>query len=393
MDAPQYGGLNGPARAAHSYAGRGQHRRVAFYRPTREQIRRRVQSDFKAAFGNDAVLYEGTVEHGFAEALVGLSHAKHGRLDQIYRDAFPHLASDAGVVKWASFFGIFRTRATYATGTVTVAGDNGAEIPAGSIITRDADGFEYRTLDLWTIGGGPNHVPVQARVPGSIGNATGMPVTDMHFQSAIAGVSSFCEPTGVDGLTGGADAETIPALRTRLLAALAEPAGGGKVGDYVRWAKLVTGVTRAWEYGNEPAVGDVTVLIMRDLDVDPFPGAPEVAEVLAKIVEFAPIALPTPTVQAPIKYSLALEIELTIEAGAVLADVKAAIVAAVQDMLATRAAPPADVGGGVLYRSWITEAISSAVGELDHKLNVPGADVTLAQWEIPTLDSADVTWV
>jgi len=369
---------------------------MAFYRPTREQIQRRVESDFRSAFGNGAVLYPGTMEHAFAQALIGLSHAKHGRLDQIYRDAFPHLASDAGVVKWARFYNIFRNKATYATGQIYVYGVDGTIVPAGAIFARQADGFEYRATAAAEVGAitpGRATVDVTARVPGALGNYVTTIGNQLVITESIAGISGLHE-TKLNGCEGGADAETIPALRTRLLAALAEPAGGGKVGDYVRWAKLVTGVTRVWEYGNEPAVGDVTVLFMRDLDADPFPGAPAIAAVLASIVEFAPIALPTPTVQAPIDAPLVLEIELTIEAGAVLADVKAAIVQAIRDMLATRAAPPADIGGGVLYRSWITEAISSAVGELDHKLLLPVGDVALAQWEIPTLADPDaqITW-
>lgn len=363
---------------------------MPFYRPTREQIRRRVQSDFRNAFGNDAVLYEGTIEYAFCEALVGLSHAQHGRLDQIYRDAFPHLASEQGVVNWARFYNVFRNKATYAEGLVGLAGVIGSELPKGSIVARDADAFEYRTLEDWVIDGGANLVSVRARKPGAAGNCDA--ATTMRFQEPTEGVLS--ETQSYEAFGGGADAETIPAMRTRLLEILAEPAGGGKIGDYVRWAKLVTGVTRAWEYGNTPNVGDVTVLFMRDLDTDPFPGAPALADVLEMLTLYAPIALPTPTVQSPIDHPLVLEIELTIEDDAVLADVKAAIVVSIQEMLATRASPPAE-DGGVLYRSWITEAISTTVGEKDHKLITPALDVDLSQWEIPTLNDPDaqITWV
>ena len=232
-------------------------------------------------------------------------------------------------------------------------------------------------------------LPVQARVPGLAGNTESADV-DLKAQPSIVGVSS--SEVTLNALSGGADAEEIEAFRARLLAVLAEPPGGGKIGDYVAWAKLVTGITRAWEYGNVPKVGDVTVLVMRDLDVNPFPGAPELATVLAQIVEFAPIGLPTPTVQAPVELPLLLEIELTIEDGAVTADVRTAIIAAIREMLITRSAPPADVGGGVLYRSWITEAISGSTGEKDHKLLSPLVDVDLAQWAIPTLADGAITW-
>ena len=118
---------------------------MPFVRPTREQIRRRVQGDFIAAFGNDAVLYEGTMEYAFCEAIVGISHAAHGRLDQVYRDAFPHLASEAALVKWAAFYNVFRLKATYAASQITIHdGVDGTVVPKGTIFTR-ADGFEYAT--------------------------------------------------------------------------------------------------------------------------------------------------------------------------------------------------------------------------------------------------------
>lgn len=365
---------------------------MPFYRPTRDEIRRRIQSDFRFAFGNDAVLYVGTMEYAFCEAMVGLSHAKHGRLDQIYRDAFPHLASEPALVKWAAFYNVFRNKALYATGNVTLSGVDGSPVPKGTILVR-SDGFEYRVLDDHLIGElavGEVLLAVQAKIPGALGNSTLPGDTQLRVQSSLDGVDSYCE--SASGLSGGADAEEVTALRARLLAILAEPAGGGKVGDYVRWAKMVTGVTRAWEYGRVPKLGHVTTLFMCDLEANPFPTPTKVAEVKAMQMLFAPIALPEPIVQEPLAHALTLEIELTIEDDAVLADVKTAIVASIQEMLKVRMAPPADIGGGVLYRSWISEAISLTVGEKDHKLNIPAADVALAQWKIPTLDAADVSW-
>lgn len=363
---------------------------MPFYRPSRDEIRRRVQSDFKFAFQNDAVMYAGTMEYAFCEAVVGISHAAHGRLDQIYRDSFPHLASAPGLVKWAAFYNVFRNKATYASGTVIFYGAGGTAIPKKTVVAR-ADGFEYRTTADGVVDGGSGsvHIPVTARTPGAAGNATS--TASVQVQESITGIDSFCEVSG--SITGGADAEEVAALRARLLAILAEPPGGGKVGDYVRWAKLVTGVTRAWEFGRVPKIGYVTTLFMCDLEADPFPTPTKVAEVKAMQMLFAPIALPEPIVQEPLEHVLTLEIELTIEDDAVLADVKAAIVVSIQEMLKVRMAPPADIGGGVLYRSWISEAISLTVGEKDHKLNVPAADVALAQWKIPTLDAGAITWI
>lgn len=364
---------------------------MPFLRPTIVQIRRRIQSDFRHAFQNDAVLYPGTIEHAFCEAIVGLSHAAHGRLDQIYRDAFPHLASEVGVVNWARFYNVFRNRATYAEGPIRVYGTDGSVIPVGTIFARSADGFEYRTLAEHVLAPGTDIIQVRAKTPGTSGNYVTTITNTLSLQGSLPGVSTFAD-TSVPGCTGGADAELTEALRARLLAVLAEPPGGGTWGDYIRWAKLVTGVTRAWEFGCVPKIGDVTLLFMRDLDPDPFPAGASLTDVEEQIAEFAPIALPPCTVQAPNKYTLTLTIDdLTIEANAVLADVRAAIIVSIQEMIATRAEPAA-ADGDVFYRSWITEAISTTTGEVDHKLTSPVGDVVLSKWDLVTLDAADVTW-
>ena len=358
---------------------------MAFARPTLAQIRRRVQSDFQHAFKNDAVLYPGTIEYAFCEAIVGLSHAKHGRLDQIYRDSFPHLASEPALVKWAADYNMFPNKAAYAEGPVRIYGVAGTAIPNTTILARQADGFEYRTLQDEVIGGsGFVDALSRARVPGVAGNYESSLTNQLALQTSIGGVVSIAESV-IPHFTGGSEAETPAELRVRLLELLASPPGGGQTGDYIRWAKLVTGVTRAWEYGNTPSIGYVTVLFMRDGDTDPFPGAPEIADVLAQINEFAPIALPEPIVQSPIEAALTIEIELTIEPGAVQADVEAAVSASIIAMIRARAEPaPAD--GTPFYRSWISEAISTTSGELDHKLNLPAADVSLFQWQIVTTD-------
>lgn len=358
---------------------------MPFYRPSRDDIRRRVQSDFRYEFGNDAVLIPGTVEHAFCESIVGLSHGVHGRLDQIYRDAFPHLASEPALVKWAAFYGMFRNRATYASGIMLFFGQVGATIPTGTIVARP-DGFEYKVTAGATIEDSPIHLPVQARVPGAAGNAPS--TMEMALRDSVVGVQSNCEPNSA-GLTGGADAEMPEALRVRLLALLNEPEGGGKMGDYVRWAKQVTGVTRAWEFGNTPKVGNVTVLFMQDDDATPFPEGPELQAVKDWIMLFAPTGLPPVEVLPPVPHPIALTIELTLEAGAILADVRAAIIVSLENMIKARA-EPAVQDGVLFYRSWISEAISTTTGELDHKLTVPSDDITLAQWDLVTLGV--VTW-
>jgi uncharacterized phage protein gp47/JayE len=130
---------------------------------------------------------------------------------------------------------------------------------------------------------------------------------------------------------------------------------------------------------------------MRDLDDgDPFPDAGEVAEVAAKLAEFAPLIGPPPVAMAPVKQPLALNIAMTLEPGYDLTAVRAAVYQSIRDMLATRFSPKAVPG--VLFRSWITEAISGTPGEYNSVLVTPGFDVPVAAFTLPVLEDGGITW-
>ncbi|MFW1504105.1 baseplate J/gp47 family protein, partial [Vibrio parahaemolyticus] len=61
--------------------------------------------------------------------------------------------------------------------------------------------------------------------------------------STVPGV----QPNGIsDGITGGADVESVSSVLERLLFRKRNPPMGGAVHDYVAWCREVPGVTRAW---------------------------------------------------------------------------------------------------------------------------------------------------
>ncbi|MBL9102172.1 MAG: baseplate J/gp47 family protein [Myxococcales bacterium] len=358
---------------------------MPFYRPTLDEIRKRIESDFAYEMGSQAARIPGTIEYGLREALAGASHGLHGRLAQVAKDAFPHSAEDVEMQKWAAYYNVFRNPALPSAGVLTFFGTNGSEIPIGTRAVR-ADKREYKTIELGTIEAGSAQVNAVAVLPSLTGDHGAG--TELTLKDPVEGIES-----GVTSGTfsGGADLELYRDLRRRLLERLANPPSGGGPGDYVAWAKEVTGVTRAWQFGKVPALGYVTLLFMRDLDEDgPFPDGPECDAVLAKLKEHAPVALPDPIVIATLEKELNLEIKLLVEDGAVEADVKDAIVASIQDMIAVLAEPSATVS--VFYRSWISKAISTTPGVKDHVLVDPPDNVALAQWELVTLADDAVTW-
>ncbi len=373
---------------------------MPYPRPTLAEIKKRRISDYEYELGAQNARLPGTIEYGLATSGSGTAHGLHGRIDQVAKNAFPWSADDAGTVKWAAFYGVFPNPAVRAAGEALIWGVNATVIPIGTEVTR-SDGAEFVVIstpakvdgvDAPNIIGDPHpghaHVLIEAKVAGTAGNTK--VGTQLSLKSPLGGVVG-CEVHGSPGLHGGTDAESIISLRGRLFERLSKPPSGGGPGNYEAWAKQVSGVTRAWEYGKVPTPGHVTVLFMRDLDDDPFPGIGSVAAVETELLKYAPLHLAGLHVLAPQDLALSLEIQLTIEPNANLTSVRAAIIKSIQDMLATQAAPAA-ADGALLYRSWISEAISTTPGEKDHKLIVPAGDVVLAQWQLPTLDAANVTW-
>jgi len=363
---------------------------MPFFRPSVIQIRKRRIADYEFELGSQAARLPGTVENGLAVSGSGAAHGLHGHLDDAARNAFPHLADDERLRQWGNTFGVYQIEAVRASGTglfsPSTAGD--ANLPLGTIMTR-ADGREYEVLaDTLIIGANlVTEAPIRARIAGAEGYlAAGSFLT---IQTPVAGVQSSAQ-VGVD-VQNGLDEESTEALRIRILARLADPPKGGGPGDYISWAKLVPGVTRAWEYPHAPKVGYVTVLFMRDLDLDPFPDPTEVQAVADELALHAPVVAPAPIAEAPVKLELFLTIELIVEPGFLAATVQTNIYKSIRDMLAVRFSP--QPLASVLYKSWISEAISQSVGELDHKLTNPPADLAVAEKELPVLSDGNITWV
>lgn len=359
---------------------------MTFYRPPLQKIIDRDTSDFEYELGTQAARLPHTPERAFVRAHAGAVHGLYGKLDHTAKNAFPQTAEDAQLVRWASFFGVAQKPARAARGKILISGTAGTLIDSAEARWRRADGTLYRILaDHTKTVADFDAVDAVAVEPGAGGNCTSG--TTVSLTSPISGINTVAT-VGVDGMVGGVEVESYNELRTRLLERLANPPSGGGVGSYVAWAKEVEGVTRVWEFGKVPKLGHVTVLFMRDTDSDPFPDALEITEVESKILEYAPLHLAGLHVDKPINKPLVLEILLTPNSP----EVQDAVVKSVQDMLARKSAPPS-IDGVTFYRSWISEAISAAAGEVDHKLNIPTGDITLNQFELLTLSAVAVTFV
>lgn len=351
---------------------------MAFARPTLTEITSRIQNDLTTRLTLTGAALRRSVVTVLSSVLAAAAHLLHGHLDYLAKQLFPDTSEADSLVRQAALFGLTRIAATFATGTATVTGTNGTVIPAGTVLQR-ADGAHYSVNADVTIASGTATLTLTALVAGVAGNVDVAGV--VTFVSPIAGVSGT--GTVATAVSGGADAETDDALRTRLLARMKQAPHGGNALDYVTWAMEVAGVTRAWSYSQELGAGTVSVRFVRDNDGSGaaiIPDAGEVTAVQAYIDARRPVTAAV-TVVAPIADTLNFTIHIVPDT----TDTRAAVTAELTDLLRRSAKP-----GGTILLSQIRTAVGVAAGVTDFSVTAPAADDTHATGHIAIMGT--VTW-
>ncbi|GAB2182684.1 baseplate J/gp47 family protein [Denitratisoma sp. agr-D3] len=365
---------------------------MSFNRPSLAELIAQKLADIEARLPGASAQARRKNLNVLGTVVAGGEHGIYGALEQLWKRLLPSTCADEDVPEHAAIWLTEpRIAASYASGSVEVSGTNGAVVDADTALQR-SDGTQYLVDNAATVAGGIVSLSVTAVDPGEAGNADAGTV--LYFVSPVSGLSSSGVATG-DGLTGGADIESFPAERTRLLARLRNPPQGGCGPDYVGWAKEVAGVTRAWVYPKELGRGTVTLRFVRDNDDSPIPTVSEVAAVQAYIDARRPpggefYAL------APIPDAVVYQIHLSPDTPAVRSAVEAELI----DLHAREATPGGNYydpdahvfkTGGVLLLSHMRAAISLAAGEEDSELVYPAANIVSATGHMPVFGG--VVWV
>lgn len=342
---------------------------MAWTFPTLRQRRQHVRDYIVSHLpGSDATLAKSFLRV-LADAQGGLAHALDTYHEWLSRQLFIHSADAEDIDDHNIWLTNGRKSATFASGNITLTGITGAVVPVATRLIA-ANSIEFETTSQITIGAGGTDVAVEALDAGIDGNL--VTATKLSLVTAISGVDGEAT-VKTPGFTGGIDEENDEDFRTRIIQRIQEPPHAGDAQDYVAWAKEVAGVTRAWSYGSEMGVGTVTVRFMMD-DVQSanggFPQPGDVATVLAYIDVLRPVTVVDLFVVAPQPQSIDFTItNLTPDTTAI----RASISAGVDQMLIDRATP-----GQTIYRSWVSEAISLAIGEDRHDLTFSNTAMTTA---------------
>lgn len=291
---------------------------------------------------------------------------------------FPDTAELEFLIRHASIWGVVRRPATMAIGRAQVTGAAGTVIPAGRQL--QGAGVTYEVLEPEVVGSnGGASLSLRATASGPIGNAAAE--TPLSFIQPVSGLSPQTAIVDADGLAGGADIETAPALLGRLLAEIQEPAHGGAVFDYPRWVTNKFAASQVRAYGEWVGLGTVGVVVAMGTRYAPrVPTESELTAIAAEIEYQRPVTAERVIVPVELR-----PIALAIELDPLSISVRSAVEAAIRTFFALESKI-----GGSLYLSRLSEAISSAAGEYRHRLVLPAATVTVERHELAV--PGDISW-
>jgi uncharacterized phage protein gp47/JayE len=325
--------------------------------PSLDDVRKQNR-DYITARLHAAAMIPNSVLRVLSDGNAGLAYLVLLYIDWLALQLLPDTAETEWLDRHAAIWlpGNGRKPATFASGSVTATGINGSILPQATQLTGQTNVL-YETLAQITVGTGPSPVDVRAVDPGVAGNLD--QGSSLAFVTALAGVDGTVTVVEMDG---GVDVESDDELRERVLERIQQPPMGGAQYDYVAWAKQVPGVTRAWAFPEQGA-GTMTVrFLMDDLraDDDGWPTPDDILAVDTYIEQKRPVTVKDCYVLAPVKQFLDMTVTDLVSDDAAT---QAAIEQSVRNMLYVKAAP-----GQTIYRSWVDEAISNAVGEDHHTL-------------------------
>ena len=137
----------------------------------------------------------------------------------------------------AEDYGLVRHYARPTWGVVTFYGNDGVQIPSGTVVAAPAYGVRFTVVGQVTIQDGEATASVQCLTEGSAGNVPANTVIQMV--NKIPGVTSC---TNKEAFTGGTDREEDEDFRERLYFKIRYPATSGNIYHYQQWATEVSGV-------------------------------------------------------------------------------------------------------------------------------------------------------
>lgn len=353
---------------------------MAFNAPDLPTLISRVQSDIEARLAGAYARPRRYLLNILASVQAALASDQHQHLNWLARQVVPDQADDDILLEHCDFWGLRQKQAAGGSGLITVTGQEGATLKAGTIWRRP-DGIEFSNAEAVTVTGTTAPVTVTATTGGKDTNTPGGVV--LNLTQPVTGIQG--QATVASGLGGGSDKESFDALRGRLRQRQRFPPHGGAAHDYQRWALEVPGITRAWCLPLHYGEGTVAVVVANDDPIDPSPDESVIQRAMEWIdghtnpvtgqLEGRPTNAVV-SVLAPAMKPLNPRIKLLPDSTALRATVTDEL-----NALMVRSATP----GATLLVTDIQEAIKIASGMVDYQLISPTTNITVDKHQMHTL--------
>ncbi len=317
-----------------------------------------------------------------------------GEIDDVHqhiawqaKQRFTKTADLEGLKRIAAEFGMSQHDPVAAPGAITITGTDGAELLAGTVWLHSG-GQAYVTTEIATIVGGTAIVAASAEEPGTQGN---LPAGEtLSLSSPVAGIAGTATVT--TAFVDGRDIEDKESFRARILFRQANPPMGGNNSDYVIWATDIAGIDGVFVTPMAMGLGTVTVRIA-SYDANGYLVASEslrqkVEDHIAGYIN--PITgqwegrPATAQVFVVIINEKLINLEFNSLSPSDSKTVKA-VAANVQSLFRSKGEP-----GGTIRYSWLTGAVTNAVGEDYHDLATPDGPIVCGVNELPVLNSIKV---
>jgi len=238
----------------------------------------------------------------------------------------------------ASDYGLVRKAAIKSSGSVTFTGPDTTVIPVGSIISTGGDNPVYFvTTTAATIAGSTITVAAEAQDAGAAGNV-GMGA----INTMVGDLVGIVVVNNAVNFEGGVDTESDAALYARYQERAQRPATSGNANQYRQWALEVPGVADAIVYPIWAGPGTVKVVLLGADKTSPDPSVVTAAQTYIDPTMdghgegVAPIG-PVVTVQGAVEVPINVAVDVDVEPGYTLEEVRAQLEAGVTAYLATLA--------------------------------------------------------
>lgn len=333
---------------------------MAYEIPTLPALIKRTESDFERNAPDALRRADAKVA---ARALSGAAFELYGFQSWVARQSNPATCDEPMLRNWADWrLEDGPKPPSAAAGFATVEGASDALVDAGQLY-QYKDGRRYVVAEAVKLVAGRARLKVIAEDMGTVGNIEG---GVLEAVTPVLGVSStaLIDP---DGIVGGAEQESIEALRERVQAAFKNPSKVGSGADFVEWALEVPGVTRAWSLPRWMGPGTFGLVFVRDEDPDLIPTVAQVAQVQAYLDQKRPVTSEVyalPPEPLPINFRLSVTPDSTA--------LRAAVEQSLRVLIDDEGGP-----GKTLLTTHVHAAISNTPGETDHVLFEPAADAVI----------------